>query len=80
VTIRVATNERLLEIWLDGMASGIATEAMAHGATAYEAQRTAQATVAGISRDPIAREQLINEIHERLDGVDSGPKTVRVYG
>ena len=77
--------ELLLDIRLDGFATGYATAmfmiAVAAGISQDEAERYADAeadrALLAIKRDPLAMEEQRREVRERLAGVDSGPRTVR---
>ena len=77
--------ELLLDIRLDGIATGYATAmfmiAVAGGMSQDEAERyaddEADRALLAIKRDPLAMEEQRREVRERLAGVDSGPRTVR---
>jgi hypothetical protein len=77
---RVIGANKLLEIWLDGYCSGINTAACRSGMPEDEAHALAYDECHSIQRDPIAIEQLKAEVLERINGVDTGPKTIRTYG
>lgn len=76
--------ELLLDIRLDGIATGYATTmlmiAVAAGMSQDEAERyaddEADRALLAIKRDPLAMEEQRREVRERLAGVDSGPRTV----
>lgn len=78
--------ELLLDIRLDGIATGYATAMFmiavtAAGMSQDEAERyaddEADRALLAIKRDPLAMEEQRREVRERLAGVDSGPRTVR---
>ena len=77
--------ELLLDIRLDGIATGYATAMLtiadAAGMSQDEAERyaddEADRALLAIKRDPLAMEEQRREVRERLAGVDSGPRTVR---
>ena len=78
--------ELLLDIRLDGIATGYATAMfmianVAAGMSQDEAERyaddEADRALLAIKRDPLAMEEQRREVRERLAGVDSGPRTVR---
>lgn len=77
--------ELLLDIRLDGIATGYATAMLmiadASGMSQDEAERYADdetdRALLAIKRDPLAMEEQRREVRERLAGVDSGPRTVR---
>lgn len=78
--------ELLLDIRLDGIATGYATAMLTiavavAGMSQDEAERyaddEADRALLAIKRDPLAMEEQRREVRERLAGVDSGPRTVR---
>ena len=79
--------ELLLDIRLDGIATGYATAmfmiAVASGMSQDEAERyaddEADRALLAIKRDPLAMEEQRREVRERLAGVDSGPRMIALY-
>lgn len=69
----------LIQIWLDGAATGFATAAMTVGLDAAAADKFSDEMVAAIQGDPAAMEQVRKEVLERIQGIDSGPYTFTAH-
>lgn len=67
--------EQLVNVYLDGMCSGVASAlaSVAPKAPLHDRDHFAQELVATVRRSPLALEGVRQEIRERLRGEDSGP-------
>lgn len=67
----------LVDIFLDGFSTGIASAAKTFGGSDdTEADALADRFVAEMQRDPLVMEGVRISIRERLQGIDSGPKNL----
>ncbi|OZC62340.1 hypothetical protein CH267_02045 [Rhodococcus sp. 06-621-2] len=74
-------SDALIDIYLDGMCTGLATGAMNFGgATEDQADAIADTAMEHLKADPASMEQVRQQIIERLTGVDSGPYTFTAHG
>lgn len=69
----------LIQIWLDGACTGLATAAMTFGFTDTEADKFADMMVKAMQTDPAAMEQVRKQVLERLQGIDSDPYTFTAH-
>lgn len=74
--------EALLPIYLDGFITGASSALLTCGPNIPEERRDeiADWLTQGISQDPALAETMREEIRERLQGADTGPKTLRLVG
>lgn len=64
----------LMQIWMDGFASGAATSAKQLGATDEQADAFSNTACASLSADPGGTALVRKEVNERLRGIDGGPQ------
>lgn len=66
--------DQLVDIWLDGFASGVATTSKnLAGYSDQRADKFADFAASAITGDPAAFETVRNEVRARLKGADGGP-------
>jgi len=78
VMIAAESEALLLDVYLNGFASGFASALVGVGASVAMADRASDAACEAIRADPLAREAMLHEIAETLGGVDSGPHDLTV--
>ncbi|AUX81988.1 hypothetical protein SEA_FRANKIE_62 [Mycobacterium phage Frankie] len=70
----------LINIWLDGFASGAASVSiLLLGYSDEAADKLANQMADALKGDPAAVEQVRAEVRERLQGIDTGAKNLTVY-
>ena len=69
----------LVDIYLDGFATGISTLALNITGNEAEADRVADEITQRLIGDPAAMETLRQEIYDRFTGVNNGPHNLRVF-
>lgn len=69
----------LIDIWLDGFASGVSSLAKNAGATNAEADSLADELSKATANDPAALEMVRAEVRERIQGIEGTPKSLTLF-
>lgn len=75
------TDEDLISIYLSGVSTGVGSALATWAKDLDDDAQTANASrlLSKMVRDPIAMEEVYNQIKEILEGEDSGPKAIKLY-
>jgi hypothetical protein len=73
--------EEVSDVWMDGFASGVSTAVRQFvGLSDEDADLVSDKACRQLKADPLAMAAVYQEVEERMQGVDGGPKNVKVFG